>query len=529
LYHRLEQRLSALLAAGETQFLQGGLIGLEKETLRVGGDGKIAQTPHPAGLGSALTHPWITTDYSEALTELITPALSEPLATLDFLRETQAYVYRYLEDELLWATSMPCVVAGETGIPIARYGSSNPGLMKTAYRRGLGHRYGRVMQVIAGVHFNYSVAEQFWPVYQALERDDRPLQQFINEQYMALIRNLLRFGWLIPYLFGASPAICKSFLAGKETDLQAFNESTFYEPWATSLRMGDIGYQNNKEKSVGVRAGYDSLAQYIRSLRQAVSTPFPAYEKIGVEVNGVFQQLNANILQIENEYYSTVRPKQPVAKHEMPLLALQRRGIRYIELRSLDVNAFEPLGVNAEQLYFLEAFMLFCLLLDSPVLQAGEQKEIDHNELITAHEGRREGLQLRFSGKERTLQGWAGEILQAMTGVCEILDKLRQSDCYSQSVQSLTRLVENPDLTPSARMLAAMRESQEGFFDFALRLSRQHQSYFQSMQLPAEKLTMYDEMAETSRRRQQEMEAVDKQGLSAYLAEYFGQIAEIKD
>lgn len=254
MYQLYEKRLSRLLNRKQGGLIQNGMIGLEKETLRVGADGKIAQTPHPHALGSALTHPYITTDYSEALTELITPPFDSPITALDFLRDTQAYVYRHLGDEVLWSTSMPCVVAGETSIPIARYGSSNAGMMKTVYRRGLGHRYGRTMQVIAGVHFNYSVPENFWPIFQEMEGDKSPLQDFISERYFDLIRNLLRFGWLIPYLFGASPAICKSFLAGKETELEAFNDNTFYEPYATSLRMGDIGYQNNKEKAIGVRA-----------------------------------------------------------------------------------------------------------------------------------------------------------------------------------------------------------------------------------------------------------------------------------
>lgn len=527
MYQLLEKRLSVLFETGQSRLLQDGLIGLEKETLRVGADGKIAQTPHPVGLGSALTHPYITTDYSEALTELITPALPDPLAALNFLSETQAYVYRNIQDELLWATSMPCVVAGETSIPIARYGTSHPGLMKTAYRRGLGHRYGRVMQVIAGVHFNYSVPESFWPVFQELEQDNSPLQDFISERYMALIRNLQRFGWIVPYLFGASPAICKSFLAGKETNLQLFNETTFYEPWATSLRMGDIGYQNNKEKSVGVRANYDSLTSYVQSLKDAISQPFPEYEKIGVEVDGVYQQLNANILQIENEYYSTVRPKQLLQNNEMPILALQRRGIRYVELRSLDVNAFDPLGVNASQLYFLEAFMLFCLLHDSPVLAAGEREEIDHNELLTAHDGRREKLSLLQRGKQRPLKAWADEILQAMTGICELLDKPKNSNVYTKTLKQQRELVEQPELTPSARMLQSMRDEGEGFFDFALRMSQMHQGYFQGIPLSDEKIKLFDEMGEKSVQRQQELEQPDEQSFSEYLANYFAQTRKI--
>ncbi|HIP52933.1 MAG TPA: glutamate--cysteine ligase, partial [Chromatiales bacterium] len=361
MYRKIEYRLARLQEPAHREVLYGGLFGLEKEGLRVDVGGGIAQTPHPEALGSALTHPYITTDYSEALLEFITPPITPPESALAFLRDIHTFIYGKLKDELLWATSVPCVVKGPDAIPIARYGHSNPGIMKTVYRRGLGHRYGRVMQVIAGVHFNYSLPETFWPVYQALEGDGRSLREFADDAYMGMIRNLQRFGWLVPYLFGASPAVCKSFLCGRPTTLEEFDETTYYEPYATSLRMGDIGYQNSREQTTGMKANYDSLDAYVRSLTWAIETPCPEYEAIGVVVDGRYEQLNANILQIENEYYSTVRPKQVLEDNEKPSLALKRRGVRYVELRSLDVNAFHPLGMDESQVHFLKAFMLFCL------------------------------------------------------------------------------------------------------------------------------------------------------------------------
>jgi glutamate--cysteine ligase len=276
LYQMADQRLSRLLNCQQPALLSGGLIGLEKESLRVNRKGGIAQTPHPRVLGSALTNPYVTTDYSEALLEFITPPFAEPAAALKFLRDAQKFVYDRLQDEILWATSMPCVLIGEANIPIAYYGESNAGKMKTVYRRGLGYRYGRVMQVIAGVHFNYSVPDAFWPVFQELEGASGPLQAFINDRYFGMIRNLQRFGWLVSYLFGASPAVCKSFMGGKPTHMPVFNDNTYYEPYATSLRMGDIGYQNRKEDETGVKACYDSLDSYVASLTCAIGTPCPA-------------------------------------------------------------------------------------------------------------------------------------------------------------------------------------------------------------------------------------------------------------
>ena len=373
MYPLLKRRLSSNFE----EALSSSKIGLEKESLRVTPEGNISQMPHPASWGSPLTHPQITTDFSEALTELITPPCNSVPEVIQSLDDIQNFIYRNLDNEILWATSMPCVVEGETSIPLAQYGSSNAAQMKTAYRRGLGLRYGRSMQVIAGVHFNYSFSNEFWRMYQSLNNNSDELQDFISEQYMGLVRNLLRYGWLVPYLFGASPAVCKSFLLGKKTMLQEFNSNTYYEPYATSLRLGDIGYQNSKEKLTGIKASYDSLDAYVDSLQCAINTPYTGYEAFGIKVDGVYQQLNANILQIENEYYSSVRPKQIVQGNEMPSIALHKRGIAYIELRSLDVNAFDPHGINSEQLYFLEVFMLFCLLQESPVLTESEIYAID--------------------------------------------------------------------------------------------------------------------------------------------------------
>ncbi|WP_126456528.1 glutamate--cysteine ligase [Sulfuriflexus mobilis] len=517
------QRLHKLVKTVDSQLLNQSLIGLEKETLRVNRDGGIANTPHPAVLGSALTHPYITTDYSEALLEFITPPFTRVAEALGFLGDVQQYVYKKLDEEILWATSMPCVVAGETSIPIAQYGHSNAGMMKTIYRRGLGYRYGRVMQVIAGVHYNFSFADAFWPQYQAAIADQQALGDFISASYFSMLRNLQRIGWLVPYLFGASPAVCKSFLAGKPTTLSEFDENTYYEPYATSLRMGDIGYQNNKENETGIKANYDSLASYAESLTCAINTPCPEYEKIGVKVDGKYRQLNANILQIENEYYSTVRPKQITEKNEMPVLALRRRGVRYIELRSLDVNAFEPLGINETQLYFLEALMLYCLLQDSPLINAEERVAIDQNELNVAHRGREPGLMLVRRDGEISLRDWGLEICEAMQAVCEYMDNSLPDKPYSRALAQQRAAVLDPALTPSARMLAEMRDNGEGFYHFAQRKSHEHHEYFSNLTTDTAHKELLDLAVKESLLQQQEREAEDKESLDDYLKHYFEQ------
>ena len=523
MYQLLQQRLSLLASSDIEEALAASKIGLEKESLRVLPEGGIAQTPHPVAWGSPLTHPMITTDFSEALAELVTPPCDSVTEVIQSLDDIQNFIYRSLDNEILWATSMPCVVAGETSIPLAQYGSSNAAQMKTAYRRGLGLRYGRAMQVIAGVHFNYSFSDNFWQCYQQLLDNQDPLQVFISEQYMGLIRNLQRYGWLVPYLFGASPAVCKSFLNGQRTMLQEFNSNTYYEPYATSLRLGDIGYQNNKEDLAGIKACYDSLDAYTESMQCAINTPYSGYEEIGVKLGDEYQQLNANILQIENEYYSTVRPKQILRGDEKPSTALNKRGVAYVELRSLDVNAFDPHGINSEQLHFLEVFMLFCLLEESPVLSQNEIDAIDENLLLVAHQGRKPGLDLRRGLEKISLQDWASELCNKMKPVARLLDRANYCENYFSSVKSQIASVFDPELTPSARMLAEMKENDEGFFHHAQRMSKYHYHYYKTHSLPADKVGFFEKMASDSLEKQKQIEADDSISFDDYLQNYFDQ------
>ncbi len=251
---KLEQRIHALLDSDAAATLAGIRRGIEKESLRITTDGTLAQTPHPAALGSALTHPYITTDYSEALLEFITPPSTELHKPLEFLEQLHRYVYSHIGDEVLWVNSMPCMISNDADVPVAQYGSSNVGRMKSVYREGLGHRYGRKMQTIAGIHYNFSYPEEFWKLNQVLEGERGPLQDYISKRYFDLTRNFQRYSWLLVYLFGASPALCKSFLAGREHQLDTFDH-TLFKPNATSLRMSDLGYQSNAQ--AGLTPCYD--------------------------------------------------------------------------------------------------------------------------------------------------------------------------------------------------------------------------------------------------------------------------------
>jgi len=522
--HALPSRtLAAFADQASRAILAKHLLGLEKEALRVSNTGLVANTSHPQALGSALTHPQITTDFSEALIELVTPALPTPEEVLDLLRDLHLFVYRHIGEERLWATSMPCMLGGGGGsIPLARYGSSNAATMKTVYRRGLGNRYGRVMQIIAGVHFNFSVADAFWPVLQQAQNSNTSVDDFRSWAYMGMVRNLQRLGWIIPYLFGASPAVCKSFVQDATTNLQSFDDKTLFYPYATSLRMGDIGYQNRQEEGTGMKASYDSLDAYTRSLTWAIQTPCPQYENIGVKVNGRWEQLNDHVLQIENEYYSSVRPKQLTEWMERPTLALRRRGVRYVELRSLDVNAYHPLGVDEQQMRFLACFMLFSLLTESPRIDASERRAIDANQVHAAHRGREPGLMLVRQQAQVPLRVWASDLLEAMRPLAELLDD-GAGGAHCQALDAQVHKVADPDATPSAQMLAEMRERGEGFAAFARRLAEHHRDYFRGLELDPEREDWFKRLAEQSRNRQRAIETADDIDFDEFLRRYFAQ------
>jgi glutamate--cysteine ligase len=513
-----ERRLAALINDGEPRILQGGRKGVEKESLRVLPQGQLAYSPHPALLGSALTNEHITTDYSEALIELVTPAFTQSWELLQYLLDLHQFVYRHLGDELLWATSMPCNIQRDADIPLAQYGNSHVGRMKTVYRNGLGLRYGRMMQAISGVHFNYSFPLRFWEAYAAARESRSHDAGFVSASYFELLRNYRRYGWLVLYLFGVSPVVCKSFLRGRESGLSDFGVGSAFAPYATSLRMSDVGYRNRNQ--AGLAVSVNSLDEYVHDLTRAISTLHPPYEALGVEVNGEWRQLNANILQIENEYYSFIRPKRVALSGERPTKALRRAGVEYVEVRALDVSAFDPVGVNQNKLRFLEAFVALCLMKDSPPIEAGEQGLLDENHVTVARRGREPGLSLWREGRSVSMHDWARELLDSMTGICDVLDRGDSERPYSQALATQAAKIEDASLTPSARLLTDLNAG-ESFFDLALRMSATHKAYLLDLYPPnQERLREFSKEARDSLVAQREIESNDRGTLKEYLARY---------
>lgn len=520
-------RLEQLKANNQQALICGGLKGIEKESLRISKDGRISLKPHPKALGSALMHPYITTDYSEALIELITPPFADVKESLGYLRNIHQFVYQHLDDEILLCTSMPCGIKGDESIPIAEYGTSNVGRMKHVYRHGLWHRYGRTMQAIAGIHFNYSVPEALWPVLHSQENSTMDLVDFKSDGYFGLVRNFQRVGWIILYLFGASPAICKSFFNSRPQlmgQFEEFDQGTLYHPFATSLRMSDIGYKSKNQANLKIN--YNSLPEYVCSLGNAINMPFPEYEKIGVVVAGEYRQLNVNVLQIENEFYSIIRPKQIAQSCEKPTIALRRRGVRYVEMRSLDLDLYNPIGIDEDKARFVEALLLTCLLQGSPPMSETDFQTNNRNQLTVANCGRKPGLLLERNDSKIPLQDWANEILDSMREVCAILDNDNQIRLYSNALSAQQQLVKNPDLTASARMLADMTTADMPFSRFGLGKSLEHAACFKGHPPDALFNNQFNELAGKSLAKQADMENKPQLPFDEFLHRYFTQKCE---
>ncbi|MEN8321009.1 glutamate--cysteine ligase [Acinetobacter junii] len=508
----------------DASLLKGMLRGIERESLRMQSNGFLSQKNHPKALGSALTHPHITTDYSEALMEFITTPQSTIAAALDELRDIHTVVHQHLEEgERLWPLSMPCMLDdNEENIQLAQYGTSNIGRFKTLYRRGLGVRYGRRMQTISGVHYNLSFPDQLFAELQQQESDQElkqlSAQDYRSHRYFGLIRNFIRLTPLVMYLLGASPSVCRCFLTGREHHLQPLVKGTLYLPEATALRMGRLGYQNSAQKELGIH--YNDLHDYLDGLQKAVHTPYPEFSALGLDdESGEPIQINDHVLQIENEYYSLVRPKQVPQVGETPSQALKNRGVGYVELRAVDVNPYSSIGIDEIAAGFLESLALYCLLSDSPELYADEQEQIDRNQTEVVNRGRAADVKIELGEKTMTFQAWAQQHLATIQQCATLLDQANQTQLYQDAIVVMQQRLAYVENTLSAHVIEDTLKH-GGTWSFGSVMAQQHVQYYDQHVLNQERKQYFDELAQTSLQKQAELEQDNDMSFSQYLAKY---------
>jgi glutamate--cysteine ligase len=501
------------------ELLHGMLRGIEKESLRMQADGFVSQTDHPARLGSALTHPRITTDYSEALIELITPPCASPQAALSCLRDLHQVTHQALpKGETLWPLSMPCMLdKDEDKIRLAEYGSSNLGKFKTLYRRGLGVRYGRRMQTIAGIHYNISFPDTLWDAWQSQTLPSNPAlskQDFISDKYFGLIRNFIRMTPMVIYLLGASPAVCECFLKGRAHHLQEMMQGTLFLPHATALRMGKLGYQNSAQRNLGIH--YNCIKAYVSGLKNAIGDIYPPFTALGLnDEQGEPIQVNDHILQLENEYYSLIRPKQIAQSHETPSAALEARGVAYVELRAVDLDPFTDVGISLNTACFLEVLALYCLMSPSPALLTAEEELITRNQNHVVDQGRLAGLTLETESGQQNFVEWMVHHLAAMQPFAKVLDEAHGGNEYSASVLLMQQRANDPALTLSAKVLEQTQS--EGSWGFGYQLAQRYADSLDATPLPENIAAEYAEYAEQSRIRQTAIENSDTVSFAQYV------------
>lgn len=508
----------------DSSLLRGMLRGIERESLRMQSNGFLSQAAHPKGLGSALTHPHITTDYSEALMEFITPPQDSIPGALNYLSDIHAVVHRQLEhEEKLWPLSMPCMLDdAEERIPLAQYGSSNIGRFKTLYRHGLGVRYGRRMQTISGVHYNLSFPDALFEALQQQESDEAlknlSLQDYRSHRYFGLIRNFIRLTPLVMLVVGASPSVCQCFMTGREHHLLPLVRGTLFLPYATALRMGRFGYQNSAQKQLGIH--YNNLSGYLEGLQKAVKTPYQPFSRLGLnDAQGEPIQINDHVLQIENEYYSLVRPKQVPQAGETPSQALANRGVGYVELRAVDVNPYSPIGIDEHTAGFLEVLALYCLLKDSPALLDDEQDIIERNQAEVVNRGRAPNATILADGQSYPIEDWSRSHAQAMQPLAELLDQAYATTLYSQGLATMLGRIDEVDATLSAQVIEDTLH-QGGTWNFGSHMAQQHADVYQAHVLSPETLAYFEEMAQQSLQQQQQLEQEQTLSFEQFLTQY---------
>ena len=380
--------------------------GIEKESLRVTNNGYISNKKHPETLGSSYTNPSITTDFAESLIEIVTPTYTNVDELYEKLKIIHVFINQNLKDgEMLWPFSMPPKIEDESKINIATYGKTNMGRLKHVYRKGLAIRYGKTMQCVSGIHYNFSISDK------SLKHLGYSSQNDKNKAYLNLIRNFKRLFWFVLIEFGNSSVVDKSFVAGRANDLDILNESDLFKPYATSLRMSDIGYQSKAQKNLNFK--YNDLDAFLSELKNAIINPYSDFERLGQKDNdNNFHQISNGILQIENELYDCIRPKRAGKSGQRPYQLLKEQGIQYVEVRGIDLNPNEAIGISKDHIRVLDLLLVYCLITPSRKMTDKEKIKIEEQDIDVIKSGRNPNLEILYKDKKMSIKVARQELIK---------------------------------------------------------------------------------------------------------------------
>ena len=406
--------------------------GIEKEFFRVDSDGFISKNSHPKSLGSALKNKYITTDFAEAQVELVTPTFEDIDELYDFLHSLHVFVAKNIDkDEMLWPLSMPPRIEDESEINLGYYHQSGIGLLKHVYRRGLKVRYGATMQCVSGMHYNFSIKRNSFPAL--INSSD---QKDINDAYLGLIRNFKRVYWYVLAEFGQTNVVDKSFVNNRSHNLEKLNEDDMYLKEATSLRMSEIGYQSKAQKGLDIK--YNSLSSFLEKIKSAITVPYEEFKnKNLLDSNGEYHQISDGVIQIENEYYDSIRPKRSASNDMRPYELLKNFGIEYLEIRGVDISPTDITGMSKHHIRFLDLILIYCLVSPSPKITPEEKKVIDSNDYISIYSGRNNEADVVIDGNKTNIELAKQKILGELK---YIADFMGESDLFHQAINHVTEL-----------------------------------------------------------------------------------------
>ena len=429
-------KLSNISKLSSREILEGS-FGIEWESLRAKGDGELSLTPHPEIFGDKFTNPLITTDFSESQIEIITPTFNTIDEAFDTFSILADLVNSSLpDDEYLWFQSIPCILPYWDQIPIAQY--TEEGKSSQKYREDLAKRYGVEKQMISGVHFNFSFSDNFLKKLYEIEDYGFNFKEFKNQVYLRITRNYMRHCWLIIYLTGCSIGSHKTFSNDCIHLMDAMDDyGSYYSTKGPSFRNASCGYKNLKE----LYPSYNTVEEFTRDVRTFID-------------NGDLSEAKELYTQIR------LKPKNP----QDMLNSLEKDGIEYIEIRTLDINPFYQCGLVRHDMKFLHLFLIYSLIKDESDY-ADWQKEAKINEENTAESAYVESMRLIKDGEEITLKEWASEIINEMYGMCEVLG----FDEFS-TLKLMHDRVSNPDLTYGKRLLKLIKE--KGYINTHIILSK---------------------------------------------------------
>ncbi len=406
-------------------YLLDGLFGLEKENVRVDQQGRLALTPHPFKLGDKNIHPYITTDFSESQVEMVTPPLPSIHELYGFMETIHDIVTEYIGDELLWPQSLPPLLPDESKIPIARFGEE--GKEKETYRELLARVYGKERQLISGIHFNFSFSDEMIRGIQESVGNTCSFEDFKEEIYFQLARNLMRYRWLLIWLFGKSPKAEASF---KVKSLTTGYYESVHCPHGISLRNCRSGYRNKEDYYID----FTTNKSYQDSIQQLVETGKLSFDK---------------------ELYHPIRIKY----HE-------DNTISHVELRLLDLDPMEKIGISQTSLYFTHLFLIYCLFVEEEFPYNREMQLIaNSNHDRVACNGR---------DPEMEIKCFSGAMINAKEQVAKVVERIYEfardnqflSKGYKDALDHVSDFVNQPDERIANRVLDEIET--KGFIDFHL-------------------------------------------------------------